>query len=255
MGAEEQVECPAVSRPRDLEANGFVEIWGVVLATQPHLLEAGAQLDPAAAARAQPEPAQVETSLLSRADSRHPNEVTLAPQFHNEPETYLQRISDALPGYAELQERSIAAIPFPPGRVLELGIGTGETTQRLLTAHPQAEVTGLDASPEMVFRARELGIDVQLARMEDPLPDGPWDLVIAVLATHHLNPEQKKHLFRRVREQSRSLVLGDQVAAANHVLEPEPGVDFLDSAQDLADWSGGEIVWQQDDLAVVRAIY
>ena len=68
--------------------------------------------------------------------------------------------------------------------MLELGIGTGETSRRVLEAHPDAQITGLDSSPEMVFRARELGIEVRLARMEDPLPDGPWDLVIAVLSVH-----------------------------------------------------------------------
>jgi tRNA (cmo5U34)-methyltransferase len=136
-----------------------------------------------------------------------------------------------------------------------LGIGTGETTKRLLGAYPAAEVTGLDANPEMVFRAREMGIEVQLARMEDPLPDGPWDLVISVLSTHHLRAEQKRDLFRRIREQSRSFVLADQVEAEHHALPPEEGVDFLDAAEDLAEWSGGEVVWQGDDLAVITATY
>lgn len=179
----------------------------------------------------------------------------MSPQFHTEPDTYLQRIRSAFPGYDELQERAIEAIPFSPGRVLELGIGTGETTRRLLERYPQAEVTGLDASSEMVFRAREMGIEVRLARMEDPLPDGPWDLVLAVLAVHHLTSEQKRDLFRRVREQSRSLVLGDQVQADSHSLPPEPGVDFLEAPDDLAAWCAGEVAWSADDLAVVRANY
>jgi tRNA (cmo5U34)-methyltransferase len=180
----------------------------------------------------------------------------MAPQFHSEPDTYLERIRAALPRYDELQDAAIAAIEEAPARVLELGIGTGETTRRLLERFPDAEVTGLDASTEMVFRAREMGVsEVRLARMEDPLPDGPWDLVLAVLAVHHLDPGQKQDLFRRVREQSRALVLGDQVAADAQSLEPEEGVDFLDSAEELAEWSGGEIVWQGDDLAVIRATY
>ena len=179
----------------------------------------------------------------------------MAPQFHTEPDTYLDSIRSALPRYDELQDAAIAAIEEPPGRVLELGIGTGETTRRLLERFPDAQVTGLDASTEMAFRARELGIEVRLARMEDPLPDGPWDLVVAVLAVHHLDAGQKKDLFRRVREQSRALVLGDQVAAAEQSLEPEEGVDFLDPADQLAEWSGGEVVWRGGDLAVIRASY
>jgi tRNA (cmo5U34)-methyltransferase len=179
----------------------------------------------------------------------------VAPQFHSEPDTYLDRIRAALPRYDELQDRAVEAIEGTPRRVLELGIGTGETTRRLLERFPDAEVTGLDASPEMVFRAREMGIEVRLARMEDPLPDGPWDLVVAVLAVHHLDPAQKQDLFRRVREQSRALVLGDQVAAESQSLEPEEGIDFLDSPEQVADWCGGQVAWQGDDLAVIRATY
>ena len=110
----------------------------------------------------------------------------------------------------------------------------------------------------MVFRARELGIEeVRLARIEDPLPDGPWDLVISVLAVHHLDDEGKRDLFRRVREQSRALVLGDvvDVPADQRVAPLEPGFDMPSPAADLASWCGGEVVWQADDLAVVRAVY
>lgn len=176
-------------------------------------------------------------------------------QFHDQADTYLERISAAVPRFDELQDASVEAVPFPPGPVLELGIGTGETTRRLLARYTQADVTGLDSSPEMVFRARELGIEVQLARMEDPLPDGPWDLVISVLSVHHLTDEAKRTLFRRVREQSRSLVIGDVVKAEPQIAPLEPGVDFPDTAEELAAWCGGEIVWQADDLAVVRATY
>ena len=179
----------------------------------------------------------------------------MAPQFHTEPDTYLERIRAALPRYDELQDRAVEAIEQPPLRVLELGIGTGETTRRLLERFPDAEVTGLDASPEMVFRARETGIAVRLARMEDPLPDGPWDLILAVLAVHHLDAGRKQDLFRRVREQSGALVLGDQVAADEQSLPPEEGVDFLDPPEQLAEWAGGEVVWQGGDLAVIRAAY
>jgi tRNA (cmo5U34)-methyltransferase len=182
-------------------------------------------------------------------------EGSVSPQFHNHPDSYLEWIRAAVPLYDELQDRSVEAIPFPPARVLELGIGTGETTRRLLARFPDAQVTGLDAGPEMVFRARELGIEVRLARMEDPLPDGPWDLVLSVLSVHHLDAEQKRDLFRRVRQESRALVLGDQVKADVQTPPPESGVDFLDAPEDLAEWSGGEVAWQGDDLAVIRAVY
>src|SRR3954449_8243444 len=158
-------------------------------------------------------------------------------QFDWKPETYLELIRSEIPRYDELQEQAIAAIPTPPERVLELGMGTGETTRRLIEAYPDAWVVGLDSSPDMVFRAREMYDDVQLARMEDPLPDGPWDLVIGVLSIHHLRAEQKKELFRRVREQSRALVIGDVVKADVQITEITPEYDFPETAADLAEWS------------------
>jgi tRNA (cmo5U34)-methyltransferase len=162
-------------------------------------------------------------------------------QFDWTPEVYLERIRTEVRGYDELQEQAVAAIPFAPERVLELGMGTGETTRRLIEAHPDAWVVGLDASPDMVFRARKTYDDVQLARIEDPLPDGPWDLVISVLSVNQLNDEQKKNLCRQVKGQSRSFVIGDLF---------EPG-----QLSDLIDWCEGEIAWQSGQLAVVRAVY
>ena len=181
----------------------------------------------------------------------------MSAQFHSDPAKYLDLIRAEVPRYDELQEATIDAIPFAPGTVLELGVGTGETARRLLDRYPDAAVTGLDASPEMVFRARELGIEVRLARMEDPLPDGPWDLVISVLSVHHLDDPGKRDLFRRVREQARSLVIGDvvDVPPGRRVAPLEPGVDLPTPAADLADWCDGEITWEADDLAVARAIY
>lgn len=162
-------------------------------------------------------------------------------QFDWTPDEYLKRIRAKIPRYDELQEQAIAAIPFPPERVLELGMGTGETTRRLIDAYPDAWVIGLDSSPDMVFRARQTYDDVQLARIEDPLPDGPWDLVVSVLSVNALNDGQKQSLCRRVREQSRALVIGDSFKG--------------DELANLLEWSGGQVTWQADDLAVLNATY
>jgi tRNA (cmo5U34)-methyltransferase len=179
----------------------------------------------------------------------------LAAQFHWNPETYLEEIRAEVPRYDELQRAAVEAIPFPPERVLELGMGTGETTRVLLEAYPDAWVIGLDSDANMVYRLREEYDDVQLARMEDPLPDGPWDLVISVLSVHHLTDDQKHLLFRRVREHARALVIGDVVKAEPQVTPLDPEIDFPDTAQDLAEWCDGEVTWTADDLAVVRAVY
>ena len=132
----------------------------------------------------------------------------------------------------------MAAIPFAPERVLELGMGTGETTRRLIEAYPEAWVVGLDSSPDMVFRARKSYDDVQLARMEDPLPDGPWDLVISVLSVNQLDDEQRRNLCRR--GQARTPAPWSSATSSP---------SDADSSRHRCEWCDGEIAWRQDDLA------
>ncbi len=179
----------------------------------------------------------------------------MSAQFHWDPESYLRMIRAEVPRFDELQEAAVEAIPGSPRRVLDLGIGTGETSRRLIGAYPGVEICGLDSSPEMVFRARQLGIEVRLARMEDPLPDGPWDLVIAVLSVHHLDSSGKRDLFRRVREQAGAMVLADVVQVSEPVAPIDPEFDFPEPAEEMAGWCGGQIVWRADDLAVITAEY
>ena len=108
----------------------------------------------------------------------------------------------------------------------------------------------------MVFRARELGIEVRLARMEDPLPDGPWDLVVSVLSVHHLDDDAEA---RPVPPRPRAVAVdgdrrrGDRPTPRSR--RSSRGSTCPSTAEDLAEWCGGEIVWQADDLAVIRAVY
>ena len=170
--------------------------------------------------------------------------------------SYLETVRSQVPLYDQLQEAAVAAIPFEPGTVLELGTGTGETAARLLARFPSARITGLDSDPEMVFRARRQLSDVRLARIEDPLPDGPWDLVVSVLSIHRLTDDQKRTLFRRVRQHAKALVIGDFVALEGGGGGTEvPGKAYPDSAEELASWCDGEVAWSSDDLTVVVADY
>ena len=169
---------------------------------------------------------------------------------------YLETVRSQVPLYDQLQRAAIEAIPFAPEAVLELGIGTGQTSAALLERFPEARITGLDSDPDMVFRAREQIADVSLARMEDPLPDGPWDLVISVLSIHRLDDEQKQNLFRRAKQNSKALVIGDFVALPTGEGETTvPGTAYPGSAEHLAEWCEGEIAWAKDDLVVIVADY
>ncbi len=59
-----------------------------------------------------------------------------------------------MPAYEELQDAvAEATVGTHAERVLELGVGTGETSRRVLDLHPEAELVGIDESADMLAAA------------------------------------------------------------------------------------------------------
>jgi tRNA (cmo5U34)-methyltransferase len=171
-----------------------------------------------------------------------------------------------VPDYERLQEETAAATGVDAKCVLELGTGTGETAARVLALHPAAALVGLDASREMLDRAREAlpadRVELRVARLEDPLPEGSFDVVVSALTVHHLDGAGKADLFRRaatVLSPSGRLVLGDLVVP-EHPSEAVTPIDGdYDRPSTIADqlrWLAAAglkplVAWAQRDLAVL----
>jgi tRNA (cmo5U34)-methyltransferase len=182
------------------------------------------------------------------------------------PEEYAS-ITAEIHGYDELQAQVAAATDGERAtRILDLGVGTGETARRVLEVHPEARLVGIDESPAMLARAREAlpTADLREGRLEDPLPDGPFDLVVSALAIHHLADAGKRDLFARVHGvlvRGGAFVLADVVVprrAEDAVTPLTQGYDLPDSAVDQLAWLreagfAAELVWELRDLAVLRA--
>ena len=207
-------------------------------------------------------------------------------QFHFRPDTYLVEIRQEVSAYDELQGALVEASGEGAGRILELGTGTGETARRLLERHPEAELVGIDESPGMLEAARRTledlsgrggagsdrvdgpgsdRVDLHVARLQDDLPTGPFDLVASALCVHHLDGPEKRDLFGRVRAQLRPggrFVLGDVVVpeSADDAVTPlTDGYDKPSSVADQLQWLAAagfeaKVIWTQQDLAVIRAI-
>jgi tRNA (cmo5U34)-methyltransferase len=179
-----------------------------------------------------------------------------------DPDSYLGEMLAEIPGYVELQETVVAAIDTPPSTVLELGTGTGETATRILHRYPDARWTGIDSSEPMLARARERlpDADLRLQRLEDPPPEGPFDLVVSVLAVHHLDGAAKRDLFHRIAEVTDTFVLGDVVVPD----DPADAVIEIDGVYDVPSTIGEQREWLVEagfdtvvtpvraDLAVIR---
>jgi tRNA (cmo5U34)-methyltransferase len=190
-------------------------------------------------------------------------------EFRFTPERYPECISE-LPRYAELQEAAAAATVGPEVReVLELGTGTGETARRVLALHPHARLTGIDESPPMLAEARrtlppEQVRELRVGRLQDPLPSGPFELVVSALAIHHLPAIEKRDLFRRVADvltRGGRFVLSDVVVPErpkDAITPLEEGYDVPDRLDDQLAWLRGagldpEVTWSWKDVAVVAA--
>ena len=86
-----------------------------------------------------------------------------------------------------------------PGRVIELGVGSGLVAERLLDAAPLLELVGIDVSAVMLAQARE-----RLARFGDrvtlieadvasaDLGEGAFDLAVTVQALHNMPFERQQ---------------------------------------------------------------
>jgi tRNA (cmo5U34)-methyltransferase len=125
--------------------------------------------------------------------------------------------------YSALQEAVVDATrDLEVTTVLDLGIGTGETTRRLLEVHKDATVVGIDASRAMLDVA-EVSLPPERTtliqgRIEESLPPGPFDLVVSVLAIHHLEGPGKAVLFDRI---SHVLAPRGRFVLGDIVLDPQ----------------------------------
>ena len=187
-------------------------------------------------------------------------------QFHFDPTTYLETIRKEVPAYDELQQAvAEATAGIHAERVLELGVGTGQTSRRLLDLHPGAELVGIDESAEMVAVASaDVAGNLRVRRLQDPLPEGNFDLVVSALAVHHLDGAGKADLFARVADRLRPggrFVLGDVVVPDDpaDLVTPIDGVyDQPSTTDDQVRWLAAaglhaEVVWARQDLAVIVA--
>lgn len=107
-------------------------------------------------------------------------------------------------------------------------------------------------------------VDLLVGRIGDPLPPGLFDVVVCVLAVHHLQGEAKADLFRRVHGALRSggrFVFADVVVPerSEDVITPiSPDYDFPSTVADQLRWLAAAAFyastsWQRRVLAVMVA--
>ena len=111
--------------------------------------------------------------------------------LHLEIDEYDEIIRQFIPGYDQMLEQVARAVALSgPGRVLDLGAGTGALSEAILQKCGETVVELVDVDDEMLARARtrlqRFGERVRLRRQSfyDTLPR--CDAVAASLALHHV---------------------------------------------------------------------
>ncbi|HEY5170661.1 MAG TPA: class I SAM-dependent methyltransferase [Acidimicrobiia bacterium] len=172
----------------------------------------------------------------------------MAEQFHFDPDTYLDMVRAEVPAYEHLQQVVADATEAVAAEtVLDLGTGTGETLRRVAGRHPTARLIGIDESDRMLAVARKVvpGADLRVARLQDDLPEGPFDLVVSALAVHHLDAPEKAALFRRV---ATRLAPGGRFVLADVIVPVDPAdvVTPLDEGYDKPSRVDEQLQWLRD---------
>jgi tRNA (cmo5U34)-methyltransferase len=166
-------------------------------------------------------------------------------QWHLDSASYLEVVRAEIPEYDQLQSALADATSVVAARsILDLGSGTGMTAHYVLARHPEAHLVGVDQSPEMLAHATQRlpAAEFKVADLEDPLPSGPFDVVVSAFAVHHLDGPAKRDLFARIaavlsprgRFALLDVVIPEVLPA--RCVPLEEGIDIPSSARDQLTW-------------------
>ena len=121
-------------------------------------------------------------------------------------------------GIERIRRRVIYACEARPGTtILELGCGPGALTRLLVERG--AQVTGVDASPDMIAEAnrRVRGATFRLADVRTFEPPGRFDTILVSFVLHELRASDWQSLLRRL---ANALASGGRLVLADHALPP-----------------------------------
>jgi SAM-dependent methyltransferase len=152
---------------------------------------------------------------------------------------------DLLEGQNAEDEIVVAVAEVSPRRVLDIGCGTGETSERI-AKELGAEVIAADQSARMVNLARERGLDARQADIQAlPFADGEFDCVVAGWVLYHVLDRR-----RAIEEVARVLRPGGRFVASTMAED-----DFAEVWELVGEDWGRTITFDRENGAAQLAPY
>lgn len=130
----------------------------------------------------------------------------LKEHFNDEAQKFDEQVQKNIPCYNQMLEVLINAIPDAKEnpKILDLGCGTGNITQKAKERFPNAKVTCLDLSENMIKIAEEKlkeysDIEYVVGDFTQTEFSQKYDAIISSLALHHIpNDEEKELMYKAI---------------------------------------------------------
>nr|WP_319540668.1 class I SAM-dependent methyltransferase [uncultured Methanospirillum sp.] len=139
---------------------------------------------------------------------------------------YDTRIPIILPGHSLFFDTCLYLIPSGPVSILELGSGTGYATSLIQKERPDAIISGVDHSPEMIYYAKAKSNlhDVQIHEQDirDEWPEPAYDVIFTTLCLHHIPRADRRKTLDRIFQslkQGGIFICGDIIRCSSQVEE------------------------------------
>lgn len=127
--------------------------------------------------------------------------------FANEWEEYDLKISKAVPFYKESFDILISIIlqsEIEPKRILEVGVGTGNLTDRLLKSFPDSSILGIDLVDKYLLQAKQKleiyqdRICLEVKDINEFEFNENYDLVVSSYVFHHIENSTQNSIYENI---------------------------------------------------------
>ncbi len=126
--------------------------------------------------------------------------------FEKEAAMFDKMFFKVMPRYEEMIEALAEAIPFSKKdkpRVIDLGCGTGNLTQKIISLYPKASVTCIDMTENMLKMAKaklegKHNVKFWLGDIRNFDYAGKYDAVVASMVLHHIDKKDKLKFYRKL---------------------------------------------------------